>query len=234
MKNRKSEIKGSALIRSIVLVSGGMDSLVTAAIAQQESSELFFLHVNYGQRTEQRELKSFKLIEEHYQPKDVLICDIEYLKQIGKSSLIDKSMSLEDDDKSAKVPSSYVPFRNAHLLAIATSWAETIEVNRIYIGAVEEDSSGYPDCREVFLTAFNQALNLGTKVDYPIEIKAPLLHLRKKNIVLRGLNLKAPFHYSWSCYKENEVACGKCASCLYRLKAFHEAGVIDPLPYRKP
>ena len=219
--------------KGIVLVSGGMDSLVTAAIAVKECSETYFLHVKYGQRTEKRELESFHKIREHYNPLDYMICSIEYLKQIGKSSLIDKAIALDEHIKLGHIPNTYVPFRNAHLLAIAVSWAETIDANMIYIGAVEEDSSGYPDCREVFLSAYNEAIRMGTKNDIPIDIKAPLLHLSKKDIVLKGCELMVPFHYSWSCYKDNELSCGVCASCQLRLKAFQEANIKDPLSYRQ-
>ncbi|MBW6515974.1 MAG: 7-cyano-7-deazaguanine synthase QueC [Candidatus Cloacimonetes bacterium] len=218
--------------KGIVLVSGGMDSLVTAAVAVKECSETYFLHVSYGQRTEKRELESFHKIRDHYNPVDYMICNIEYLKQIGNSSLIDRTMILDNQIRSGQIPNTYVPFRNAHLLAIAVSWADSIEADRVYIGAVEEDSSGYPDCREVFLTAFNEAVHLGTKKKTPIIIEAPLLHLTKKEIVLKGCKLNVPFQYSWSCYQDNELSCGICASCQLRLKAFHEANVKDPLPYR--
>ena len=218
--------------KGIVLLSGGMDSLVTAAIASMECSEVYFLHVKYGQRTEIRELEAFQSIRDFYQPSGFMVCDIGYLKQIGASSLIDTGLEIERDIKPGEIPSTYVPFRNAHLLAIATSWAEVLKAGRIYIGAVEEDSSGYPDCREVFLNAFNEAVNLGTKGDGIIEIRAPLLHLSKREIIIKGTELKAPFHYSWSCYQANDIACGTCPSCTLRLKAFQEAGIDDPLPYR--
>ncbi len=218
--------------KGIVLLSGGMDSLVTAAIAAMECSEFFYLHVKYGQRTEKKELAAFHRIRSHYNPVNYLICDLSYLKKIGNSSLLDESLPLETDLSNGQVPSTYVPFRNAHLLAIAASWAETIEAGSIYIGAVEEDSSGYPDCRETFLTSFNDAINKGTKGQHAITIRAPLLHLSKKEIVLKGKGLQVPFRDSWSCYLENELACGKCPSCLLRLKAFREAGLDDPIPYR--
>jgi 7-cyano-7-deazaguanine synthase len=217
--------------RAIVLLSGGMDSLVTSAIAVKDCKETNFLHVKYGQKTEERELKAFSEIKDHFQPVDSLICKIGYLKQIGQSSLLDENLPIETEAEKGRVPNTYVPFRNAHLLAIAASWAEVISAGRIYIGAVEEDSSGYPDCRESFLSAFETAINQGTKGLFPIEIIAPLLHLTKKEIVLLGKELNVPFQHSWSCYQENEIACGKCGSCQLRLKAFREAGLIDPLPY---
>lgn len=223
--------------KGIVLLSGGMDSIVTAAIAIQECSETFFLHVRYQQRTEERELSSFHKIKEHYKPDGSLICDLTYLKQIGTSSLLDETIPLKPSSEinsfPKKIPDTYVPFRNAHLLAIATSWAESIAAERIYIGAVEEDSSGYPDCREVFLKAFNEAMNLGTKGSTIFDIRAPLLHLTKKEIVLKGIELQVPFQYSWSCYQNNDTPCGICDSCRLRKKAFREAGAKDPLLYNK-
>lgn len=219
--------------KGVVLVSGGMDSLVTAAIAVSECQETYFLHLQYGQKTEERELVAFNQIKDHYHPEKFLISIISYLKQIGNTSLIDRDLPVESLLHSDELPSTYVPFRNAHLLAIAASWAETISANRIYIGAVEEDSSGYPDCRETFLTAFNRAIALGTRNIVPITIKAPLLHLSKKEIVIKGHEMNTPFHLSWSCYQENEIACGVCPSCRLRLKAFREAGIKDPILYKE-
>lgn len=219
--------------KAIVLVSGGMDSCVTAAIAQKEVDELYFLHINYGQRTEKRELKAFNDLAEHYDVKGVLNVDIGYLKDIGGSSLTDESMDVEDGDVDrAGVPSSYVPFRNANIISIATSWAEVLHADRIYIGAVEEDGSGYPDCRQVFYDAFNQLLNVGTHPDVTVEIVTPLIQLKKNEIVLKGLELNAPIHLSWSCYQAEDEACGVCDSCLLRLRGFQQAKVKDPIPYR--
>ena len=218
--------------KGVVLVSGGMDSLVTAAIAVSECEATYFLHLQYGQRTEERELKAFHQIKEFYRPAGFLVSNISYLKQIGNSSLIDTELPIESTLDPEEIPSTYVPFRNAHLLAIAASWAETLSANRIYIGAVEEDSSGYPDCRETFLTAFNRAIALGTKNIVPVTIKAPLLHLSKKEIVIKGKELNVPFQFSWSCYQENDLACGVCPSCRLRLNAFRDAGIKDPIPYK--
>lgn len=214
--------------KGVVLVSGGMDSLVTTAIAKQECDELFLLHINYGQLTEKRELLSFQKIVEFYQPQKTLICELGYLKEIGNSSLTDKSIIM-DRGKQDGIPNTYVPFRNANLLAIATSWAEAEKCDFIYIGAVEEDSSGYPDCRELFFTAFQEAINYGTK--HRVEIKIPLLHLSKKNIILLGDSLSVDYSLSWSCYENNETACGNCPSCVLRLKAFELAGIKDPIKY---
>ena len=219
-------------MKGIILLSGGMDSLVTAAIAARQCEEIHFLHVNYGQNTEQKELECFQKLVEHYQPAGTLVTSIDYLRQIGGSSLTDDNIAVTDHQNTDQIPSSYVPFRNAHLLAIAVSWAEVIKADRIYIGAVEEDSSGYPDCRESFYQAFQQAINLGTADDTKIEIITPVIHLTKPEIIRKGIELKAPFEYSWGCYRENEIACGTCDSCVLRLNAFKRAGMEDPLPYK--
>jgi len=219
-------------MKGIILLSGGMDSLVTAAIAARQCEEIHFLHVNYGQNTEQKELECFQKLVEHYQPAGTLVTSIDYLRQIGGSSLTDDNIAVTDHQNTDQIPSSYVPFRNAHLLAIAVSWAEVIKADRIYIGAVEEDSSGYPDCRESFYKAFQQAINLGTADDTKMEIITPVIHLTKPEIIRKGIELKAPFEYSWSCYRENEIACGTCDSCVLRLNAFKRAGMEDPLPYK--
>ena len=218
-------------MKGIILLSGGMDSLVTAAIAARECDEIYFLHVNYGQKTEQRELQCFQKLANHYQPADTLITSINYLRQIGGSSLTDDAIAITDHQDTTDIPSSYVPFRNAHLLAIAVSWAEVIKADRIYIGAVEEDSSGYPDCRQSFYDAFQQTVNLGTADNTKIEIITPVIHLNKAEIIHKGSELGAPFEYSWSCYRNNEIACGTCDSCVLRLQAFKRAGMEDPLPY---
>ena len=219
------------MIRSVVLVSGGMDSLVTAAVADGESDELYFLHLNYGQLTEKKEQECFQKIVEFYNPADTLEIDVNYLKKIGGSSLTDTRIKLNDQGLSEGIPTSYVPFRNAHLLSIAASWAEVIKANRIYIGAVEEDSSGYPDCRESFFRSMEKTIGLGTKPETEIEIRTPVIHKTKAEIIKHGYELKVPFQYSWSCYRNNEIACGTCDSCLLRLKAFEEVGLVDPIPY---
>jgi 7-cyano-7-deazaguanine synthase len=219
--------------RSIVLVSGGLDSCVTAAVAHQQGYEMAFLHVTYGQRTELRELKAFKEIANHYTVSQQLVVDIGYLKAIGGSSLIDRKMTIEKQQQfpGKTIPSTYVPFRNTHLLAIATSWAETIQAKTIFIGAVEEDSSGYPDCRSDFFSTFNQLIEKGTRPETRITIKTPIINLKKKDIVLKALKLKAPLHLTWSCYEKSRKACGVCDSCILRLKGFKEAGAEDPIPY---
>jgi 7-cyano-7-deazaguanine synthase len=218
--------------RAICLVSGGMDSCVTAAIAQQENDELAFLHVSYGQRTEARERQAFAALADHYGVKLLLSISLEQLAQIGGSSLTDPEMAVTPPDLTSQlIPSSYVPFRNAHLLAAAVSWGEVIGASAIYIGAVAEDSSGYPDCRPEFYAAFQNVIDFGTKPETNIRIRTPVIEMKKSEIVRRGLELGAPLDLTWSCYQASDVACGNCDSCALRLRAFREAGVTDPIPY---
>jgi 7-cyano-7-deazaguanine synthase len=210
-----------------------MDSLVTAAIALEES-DASFLHVRYGQRTEKKELGSFRAIADHYGVGRRLEADISHLKEIGGSALLDGRIPVRESGLTGDgIPTSYVPFRNAHLLAIAVSWAEVIEASWIYIGAVEEDSSGYPDCRESFFRAFEEAVRLGASKGASLRIVTPLIHLTKAEIVRAGAKRKVPFHLSWSCYQDEEKACGVCDSCRLRLAAFRACGLEDPLPYRR-
>ena len=217
---------------AICLVSGGMDSCVTAAIAHEENDELAFLHVSYGQRTENRERQSFEALADHFDVKLRLVISLEQLARIGGSSLTDNSIPVTAADLSAHgIPSSYVPFRNAHLLAAAVSWGEVIGATSIYIGAVAEDSSGYPDCRPEFYDAFQTVVDIGTKPETHITIETPVIGMRKSEIVQRGIELGAPLHLTWSCYQESERACGNCDSCALRLRAFREAGTVDPIPY---
>jgi len=228
MKKAKPKEKSA-----IVLVSGGMDSALTAAIADKKYS-LCFLHVNYGQRTESRELKAFYDIADYFNVKKKLVVNIGYLKNLGSSSLTDKNIEVSKADlKSKSIPSSYVPFRNANILSIAVSWAEVSGISRIFIGAVEEDSSGYPDCRKKFFRDFEKMANTGTKPDTKIRIETPLINLSKKEIVLKSVKLKSPLHLTWSCYKSNSTACGECDSCALRLRGFQKAGIKDPLSYKK-
>jgi len=217
---------------AICLVSGGMDSCVTAAIARAENDELGFLHISYGQRTEAREQRAFSDLADHFGVSKRLVASIEYLKLIGGSSLTDERIQVAEANLAAReVPTSYVPFRNSHLLAIATSWAEVTGAGSIYIGAVAEDSSGYPDCRPEFYEAFQKAIDAGTKPDTHIEIRTPIINLRKSEIIKRGLELAAPLELTWSCYVSEDVACGRCDSCALRLRAFADAGLPDPIRY---
>ena len=217
---------------AVCLVSGGMDSCVTAAIARDQNKELAFLHVTYGQRTAARERQAFEQLADHYAVTRRLVASIEYLKEIGGSSLTDAKIPVTSANLAAQeIPTSYVPFRNAHLLSIATSWAEAIGARRIYIGAVAEDSSGYPDCRPEFYEAFQRLIDAGTKPQTDIEIVTPVIHLRKSEIIRRGTELDAPLGLTWSCYQSEGRACGRCDSCALRLRAFAAAVLRDPIAY---
>ena len=227
-----AELPDAGSTLAVCLVSGGMDSCVTAAVANEKSDRLAFLHVSYGQRTEQRERLAFEELAEHYKVEQRLVVSLEQLAQIGGSSLTDKAIAVSPAGLGASgIPTSYVPFRNAHLLSVATSWAEVIGAQTIYIGAVAEDSSGYPDCRPEFYEAFQLVINRGTKPETRIEIKTPVIALKKSEIVELGERLKSPFELTWSCYRNSDAACGDCDSCALRLRAFRAAGVIDPIPY---
>jgi len=216
---------------AVVLASGGMDSCVCAATAHQ-NYDLAMLHVQYGQRTQAREFRAFNEICDHFQARHRMVTNLDHLAKIGGSSLTDTHMDVTEPDlESTSIPSSYVPFRNAHLLAIAASWAEVIGATRIFFGAVEEDGSGYPDCRSSFVEAFNALIEQGTRPETHIRIETPLITLSKEAIVKRGLELAAPLHLTWSCYQGLEKACGHCDSCALRLRGFHRAGTQDPILY---
>jgi 7-cyano-7-deazaguanine synthase len=212
-----------------------MDSCVTTAIASLDY-RLAMLHVGYGQRTEARELRAFDALADFYHAEHRLVCRLDHLKQIGGSSLTDARMAVEPANLERQdIPSSYVPFRNAHFISIAVSWGEVLRARKIFVGAVAEDSSGYPDCRPEYYAAFNRVIAAGTKPETELDIVTPVIHLRKREIVRRGRELGAPFELTWSCYQGQEVACGVCDSCALRLRAFEEAGVEDPIPYvRRP
>jgi 7-cyano-7-deazaguanine synthase len=220
-------------MKSIVLLSGGMDSTLTAVIARNESTEVAALHLNYRHRTERRELKAYTDIADALSISQRLVVDIEFLRHIGGSSLTDKKIDVTKADlTTTEIPSSYVPFRNGNFLAIATSWAEVIGAERIYIGAVEEDSSGYPDCRRSFFDAFEQTIDIGTKPDTRIRIVTPVIRMHKSEIVRESIRLNAPLEKTWSCYQSEEIACGECDSCALRLRGFVLAGAEDPIPYK--
>ena len=218
---------------AVVLVSGGMDSLVCAAIAASKHEHLAFLHLNYGQRTEKKELECFHAIADFYHvPKNMRkIIDVSFLKQIGGSSLTDdKKKKKKYKGDSPEIPDSYVPFRNTHIISMAVSWCEVVGGKKIYIGAVYEDSSGYPDCRPSYYKAMNALIKEGTKAG-DIEVVTPVIHMQKSEIIKKALELKAPLESSWSCYQANEKACGVCDSCALRLRAFGQVGIEDPIPY---
>ena len=216
--------------RAVVLLSGGMDSCVCAALASRDYAAAA-VHISYGQRTEQRERLAFDQICERLGISDRLVVRNEALRAVGGSALTDSRIAVpEAAEIGREVPVTYVPFRNAHFLAVAVSWAEVLGAEKIYIGAVEQDSSGYPDCRPAYYRAYNEVIRAGTK-EGRIEILTPLIGMCKSDIVRLGLELNAPFDLTWSCYSREDSACGVCDSCVLRLRAFHEAGAADPIPY---
>lgn len=221
--------------KAVTLLSGGMDSLTCVAIAHNKGYNTYLLHINYGQRTEGRELNAFLNIADFYTiPKAKrLVVDVTSLKQIGGSSLTDPNMPVTEPDlENKEVPSSYVPFRNAHILAAAVSWSEVIGASKIYVGANELDASGYPDCRPGYYEAFNKLIVEGTKPETDIKVVTPVIRMRKSEIIKKAVELNAPLSLSWSCYKNNgDIACGNCDSCLLRLRGFYEAEIRDPIRY---
>jgi 7-cyano-7-deazaguanine synthase len=217
---------------AVVAVSGGMDSCVTAAIAKQKY-QLAFAHINYGQRTEKRELKAFNEIADFFEVKDRLVIDYTHLSKIGGSSLTDKNIKVAKANlKNKSIPTSYVPFRNANILSACVSYAEVLKAKAVFIGAVYEDSSGYPDCRPEFFSSFEKMVGLGTKPETKIKIETPIIHLSKAEIIKKGFELSAPLLLTWSCYQNEDEACGVCDSCALRLRGFQEAGFVDPIPYK--
>ena len=213
----------------IILVSGGIDSCVTAAIGLR-TYKPYFLHVKYGQRTERKELEAFDHIADYYKIENRLIADLSHFKQIGGSALTDKKIEIPKELSNGTVPVTYVPFRNANLLCAAVSWAEAVGANKIFIGATQEDSAGYPDCKKSFYDEFNKLIQEGTKA-CDIEVITPVIEMNKTEIIKLGMELNAPINLTWSCYEREDLACGKCDSCLRRLRAFKEAGFPDPIIY---
>jgi 7-cyano-7-deazaguanine synthase len=221
----------SDMAKAVVLLSGGMDSCVTAAIASR-THRIAALHASYGQRTESRELESFHKLATYFGAFARLAVRLDYFAAIGGSSLTDPQLAINDADLGNKdIPNTYVPFRNAHFLSIATSWAEVLGASKIFIGAVWEDSSGYPDCRPEYYEALNKLIRLGTRPSTDITVETPLIYLSKREIVEKGVKLGAPFELTWSCYRDTLLACGVCDSCALRLRAFQEAGLDDPIAY---
>lgn len=215
---------------AVVLLSGGMDSCVCAALAIRHH-ETAAVHISYGQRTEVRERQAFLAICERLRIQKRLMVKNEALHAIGGSALTDEKIAVPESHAiGAEIPVTYVPFRNAHFLSVAVSWAEVLGAEKIFIGAVEQDSSGYPDCRPAYYDAFNEVIKRGTK-EGRITIETPLIGMRKSEIVRRGLELGAPLDLTWSCYSREDRACGVCDSCILRLRAFREAGATDPVPY---
>lgn len=225
--------------KAVVLLSGGMDSCVTAAIANR-THRLALVHASYGQRTERRERRAFDEVADFYSVSERLVVRLDHFQKIGGSALTDARIAVPEGDPTApvsgrgEIPPTYVPFRNAHFLSVAVSWAEVIGASSVYIGAVAEDSSGYPDCRPEYYRVFSELVRAGTRPETRIEIVTPVIGLRKSEIVKRGIELGAPLHLTWSCYQFEDAACGACESCRLRLRAFAEAGQQDRIPYRMP
>lgn len=227
--------------KTVVLLTGGMDSCVTAAIARERhgGDNLALLHASYGQRTERRERRAFDEIADFYKVRERLVVRLDHFRVIGGSALTDPRIAVPENELGAlglhgnAIPVTCVPFRNAHFLSVAVSWAEAIGAGAVYIGAVAEDGSGYPDCRPEYYRAFQELVCRGTRPETQIEIVTPVIAMKKKEIVQRGIALGAPLHLTWSCYQNEDAACGACDSCLLRLRAFAEAGETDPIPYRR-
>ncbi len=227
--------------KAVVLLSGGMDSCVCAAIAREKhgASNIALLHASYGQRTESREARAFREIADFYAVTRRLMVRLDHFRAIGGSALTDASIAVPENELGApesygsEIPVTYVPFRNAHFLSVGVSWAEAIGARAIYIGAVAEDSSGYPDCRPEYYRVFQELIRVGTRPETQIEIVTPVIQLKKSEIIRKGSELGAPLQLTWSCYQNEEQACGVCDSCLLRLRAFSEAGVADPIPYHR-
>lgn len=216
---------------AVCIISGGMDSALSAKMAQNEGYEIIALHFNYGQRTERKERECFRKVAESVNAEKKYEIDLPFFEQIGASALTDKSIEVPTGGIEEGVPVTYVPFRNGIFLSIAAAVAEKHEAEALFIGVVEEDSSGYPDCRETYIEEMQKAINLGTKDETNLTIKMPLVALKKSQIVQKSLELGVPLEYTWSCYQEEDKACGVCDSCRLRLKGFSEAGSVDPIEY---
>ena len=217
--------------KAICIISGGMDSALAAKIAQIDGYEIVALHFNYGQRTQNKELEAFEKIANDLDAKDRYVIDLDFFKQIGSTALIGDEFDIPTSGLKPGIPITYVPYRNGIFLSIAAALAQKHNSKAIYIGVVEEDSSGYPDCRENFINSIENSINLGLNDNTNLEIKTPLIHLTKAQIVSKALELGVKLEHTWSCYKNSNLACGVCDSCRLRLKGFEEAGVKDPIPY---
>ncbi|MGC9350735.1 MAG: 7-cyano-7-deazaguanine synthase QueC [Sulfurovum sp.] len=221
----------SSTPKAVCIISGGMDSALSAKIAKDEGYEIIALHFNYGQRTQKKELESFRKITETLEAIESYEIDLDFFEQIGASALTDQSIEVPTGGIEEGVPVTYVPFRNGIFLSIATAVAEKHAAQALYIGVVEEDSSGYPDCRESYIRQMERAINLGTKDETNLEIKMPLVVMSKAEIVAEALKRNVPLQYTWSCYQNEDVACGVCDSCRLRLRGFEKAGAKDPIAY---
>ncbi len=218
--------------KAVCILSGGMDSTLASYIAKNEGYEIIAVHFNYGQRTQDKELRAFRSICKDLNIKEKYEIDIPFFTQIGASALTDKTIDIPTSGVESGVPITYVPFRNGIFLSIASAVAEKEKAQALYIGVVEEDSSGYPDCTDSFIDKMANAINQGTKEDTKLEIKTPLVHLMKSEIVKKSLELKVPLEHTWSCYKEENEACGICDSCRLRLNGFKKVGICDPIKYK--
>jgi 7-cyano-7-deazaguanine synthase len=219
--------------KALCILSGGMDSTTTTYIAKKEGYEIVAIHFNYGQRTQTKELLSFENICKELDIKNKYVIDLDFFKQIGANALTDKNIKVPTNGLQEGIPITYVPFRNGIFLSIAGAIAEKENCEIIYIGVVEEDSSGYPDCRENFIKTMEKALNLGTRDETNIKIKTPLIHLKKEDIVKKAIEVGVKLELTWSCYQNEEKACGVCDSCRLRLKGFKKANQKDPIPYQE-
>ena len=228
--------------KAVVLLSGGMDSCVSTAVAREHHGErnIALLHAEYGQRTQKRERRAFEEIADFYVVKERLVVNLDHFRAIGGSALTDRRIAVPENELGApglatgetEIPVTYVPFRNAHFLSVGVSWAEAMGAGALYIGAVTEDSSGYPDCRPEYYQVFRELIRVGTRPETQIELITPVIGMRKSQIIRWGQELGAPLHLTWSCYQGEEAACGTCDSCLLRLRAFAELGVDDPIVYK--
>ena len=219
--------------KAVCVMSGGMDSTLAAYMMKNEGYEIIAVHFNYDQRTQTKELECFNNICDALHVKNRYILDLDFFKQLGASALTDKSIDVPTTGIEDGVPITYVPFRNGIFLSMSAAVAEKEGASAISIGVVEEDSSGYPDCRESYIKSMQESINLGTKDETNIEIKMPLVALKKSQIVKKAIDLEVPLHLTWSCYKDEDEACGVCDSCRLRLNGFKLAGVTDPINYAK-
>jgi len=220
------------LKKAVCIISGGMDSALSSYIAKyRDGFQIISLHFNYGQKTEKKELECFKKIANSLKSLRIVELDLHFIKEIGGSALTDNAIEVPKSGIEPGVPATYVPFRNGIFLSIAAALAEKEGAEAIYIGVVEEDSSGYPDCSDSFIQKLELAIDEGTKPETKIELKTPLVHLRKEQIVSEASNMNVPLHDTWSCYESSDKACGVCDSCRLRLKGFEQAGFEDPIDY---
>jgi 7-cyano-7-deazaguanine synthase len=226
-----------------------MDSSTLAYVAKDMGYDILALHTSYGQLTEAKELACAQKIAASLDALEFMHIPLTHLKVFGGSSLTDTNLkvhshgedggegkaaeSAKSSANAGELPNTYVPFRNSNLLAIATSYAETRNADAIFIGVQSSDYAGYPDCRPEYIEAFQRVIDLGTSDSVHIKLMTPFVRMNKKQILEKGLRLGVPYEHTWSCYRNNENACGTCDSCYYRLKAFNEIGVEDPIPYEK-